>query len=228
MVLRTFVYTHRSVPYSASIREASSCSGWKLTQTDNWTMAESGILEHAVRDGLSSSNPSLQGSGGYVEEEAKGLEDTQETRCHRYNRTDAHSDADRHHAQGLHSFKPTESQCLQVTLARAPIPNQEAVSHSHPPAKKNQTLHLLDPVRVLREERDFRLVLLRFLQVLGSKGVMSTAIGFYLQGLGGNQLYFGGSLLDFFGNNLEKIFIPRTGVCISLYLSKGVLSLQLE
>lgn len=54
----TYYYTHRSVPCSAFTREASSCSGWEITQKHvTGQCAESRIWQLSVLTGMSSSNP---------------------------------------------------------------------------------------------------------------------------------------------------------------------------
>lgn len=56
---------HAALPrdHSVPITEASFHSRWQLSWTHNWTMSrQRGTVEHAAPDGVSSSDPSSQGS----------------------------------------------------------------------------------------------------------------------------------------------------------------------
>lgn len=58
-----FCYTHSSVPYSAIIREAASCSRWEQVQRE--------ALECTALNWISPSNPFPQSSGNLAEEVGK-------------------------------------------------------------------------------------------------------------------------------------------------------------
>ena len=65
-----YCYTHKSVPPSTHIRKAS-CNLWGLTQSTKLDNVQKVTLNPSVLNGMTSSNPSPQGSGIYAEETVK-------------------------------------------------------------------------------------------------------------------------------------------------------------
>ena len=72
----TFRYTHRSVPCSAIIREASPFSRWEQRQRPtarHYPESKIPWNTQATLNGMSPSNSSPQGSGNPAEEEAESV-----------------------------------------------------------------------------------------------------------------------------------------------------------
>ena len=63
-----YCYTHKSVPPSTHIKEAS-CNIWGLTQSTKLDNVQKVTLNHSILNGMTSSNPSPQGSRIYAGEE---------------------------------------------------------------------------------------------------------------------------------------------------------------
>lgn len=94
-------------------------------------------MDHSFLNGMSLSNPFPRGSRISEEEEKKklqesvGMEDTEETRPFRYNRTDTQMNSERlwQHAQGQDRSKTDGISAQRGEADRSPIPNPEALAN---------------------------------------------------------------------------------------------------
>ena len=123
-----------SVPQTGSGKLPTVGEGTS-TETHSWTMRET--LEHSVLNGMSSSNPSPQGSGNPVEEEvggARGREDTKETKPSGHKRT------------ATHELTETVAACRAVNqwnVTQAPIPMPEAIPQLTTAQKEKKKISFL-------------------------------------------------------------------------------------
>ena len=122
----TFCYTHRSVPCSAMIREASSCNSWEQTETHSQIYTESRTPWNTQVFPSGFKEPRGRGDGNSVRDRGHGGH--QENKAFWINMINVHMNLWRlrQHTQELHGTAPSGvSEPNEIHTCS--IPNLEAI-----------------------------------------------------------------------------------------------------